>query len=74
MLISAPGMTRGGSIILKSGVTIKGGTDFCGLNSTGTVSDGTDVATISLSSIVTTQNYNGGMGGGGFPGGGPGRP
>lgn len=74
LLISAPGMTRGGSIILKSGVSIKGGTDFCGLNSTGTVSDGTDVATISLSSIVTTQNYNGGMGGGGFPGGVPGRP
>lgn len=70
-LISAPGMTKGSSVTLKSGVTIKGGSDFCGLNSTGTVSDGSDVATITLSSTVNTQNYNGGMGGG-VPGGGPG--
>ena len=76
LLISAPGMTRGSSVTVKSGVTVKGGTDFCGLNSDGTVSDGSDVATISLSSIVTSHNYNGGMGGGpGVPGGGgPGRP
>lgn len=74
LLVSAPGMAKGSSINLKSGVTVKGGSDFCGLNSTGTVSDGTSVATISLSSIVTTQNYSGGMGGG--PGGMPpgGRP
>ncbi|MBO6223357.1 MAG: carbohydrate-binding domain-containing protein [Bacteroidales bacterium] len=73
LLVSAPGMTRGSSITLKSGVTVKGGSDFCGLNSDGTVSDGTDVATITLSSMVNTQNYNGGMGGGvpgGMPGGG----
>lgn len=77
LLISAPGMTKGSSVTVKSGVTVKGGTDFCGLNSTGTVSDGADVATISLSSIVTSHNYSGGMGGGpGVPpgGGGPGRP
>ncbi|MBR5399710.1 MAG: carbohydrate-binding domain-containing protein [Bacteroidales bacterium] len=77
LLISAPGMTKGSSVTVKSGVTVKGGTDFCGLNSTGTVSDGSDVATISLSSIVTSHNYSGGMGGGpGVPpgGGGPGRP
>ena len=77
LLISAPGMTKGNSVTVKSGVTVKGGTDFCGLNSTGTVSDGSDVATISLSSMVTSHNYSGGMGGGpGVPpgGGGPGRP
>ena len=77
LLISAPGMTKGSSVTVKSGVTVKGGTDFCGLNSTGTVSDGSDVATISLSSMVNTHNYSGGMGGGpGVPpgGGGPGRP
>ena len=77
LLISAPGMTKGSSVTVKSGVTVKGGTDFCGLNSTGTLSDGSDVATISLSSIVTSHNYSGGMGGGpGVPpgGGGPGRP
>ena len=76
ILVSAPGMTRGSSITVKSGVTVKGGDDFCGLNSNGTVSDGTDVATITLSSVVNTQNYNGGSGGGvpggGGPGGGPG--
>ncbi|MBQ6310312.1 MAG: carbohydrate-binding domain-containing protein [Bacteroidales bacterium] len=76
LLISAPGMAKGSSVTVKSGVTVKGGSDFCGLNSDGTVSDGSDVATISLSSMVTSHNYSGGMGGGpGVPGGGgPGRP
>lgn len=74
LLISAPGMAKGSAVTLKSGVTVKGGADFCGLNSSGTVSGGSDIATVTLSSIVTTQNYNGGMGGG--PGGMPpgGRP
>lgn len=76
MLISAPGMTKGSTYSLKSAVTISGGTDFMGLNSDGTVSNGTTVASVSLSSQVTTVNYNGGMGGGGVPGGNPpgGRP
>lgn len=76
MLISAPGMTKGSTYSLKSAVTISGGTDFMGLNSDGTVSNGSTVASVSLSSQVTTVNYNGGMGGGGVPGGNPpgGRP
>ena len=75
MLISAPGMTKGSTYTLKSAVTVSGGTDFMGLNSDGTVSNGSTVSSISLSSQVTTINYSGGGpgGGGGVPPGG-GRP
>ena len=75
MLISAPGMTKGSTYTLKSAVTVSGGTDFMGLNSDGTITNGSTVSSISLSSQVTTINYSGGGpgGGGGVPPGG-GRP
>lgn len=73
MLLSAPGMTKGSSVTLKSAVSVKGGTDFCSLNSTGTISGGSSVATITLSDVVNKYNYstNTPGDGGNGPGGGP---
>ncbi len=71
LLVSSPDMTKGSSYVFSSGATVSGGTGFCGYTTGATVSGGTSIATMTLSSMITTYNYNGGTnGGGGQPGGG----
>ena len=69
LLLSATGLTKGGSCTVSSGVTISGGTDFDGFFTGGSITGGTTLASPTFSSMVVTVNYNGGMGGGGGPGG-----
>ncbi len=71
LLVSSPKMTQGNSYIFSSGATVSGGSDFCGYVTDATVSGGSSLATLTLSQMVNTYNYNGGMngGGGGQPGG-----
>ena len=64
VVISTPAMKKGNSYTLASGATVSGGTDFDGLVTGATASGGTTLASLSLSSMVTTQNYSA-MGGGG---------
>ncbi len=70
VVISTPAMKKGNSYTLASGATVSGGTDFDGLVTGATASGGTTLASLSLSSMVTTQNYSAMGGGGGMPGGG----
>ena len=71
LLVSSPKMTKGNSYIFSSGATVSGGDDFCGYVTDATVSGGSSLATLTLSQMVTTSNFSGGMGGGGTqPGGG----
>ena len=79
LLVSSPKMTKGNSYIFSSGATVSGGSDFCGYVTDATMSGGSSLATLALTSMVTTYNYSGGMNGGGGqpagggqPGGGPG--
>ncbi len=85
LLVSSPKMTKSNSYIFSSGATVSGGTDFCGYVTDATVSGGSSITTMTLSSMINTYNYTGGMGGGqpggqggnpggqgGQPGGGPG--
>ncbi len=74
LLVSSPGMTQGNSFTFNTGATVSGGSSFCGYVRDATVSGGSSLATLTLSSMVTTYNYSGGMGGGqpgqgGQPGG-----
>ncbi len=75
LLVSSPEMEKGSSYVFSTGATVSGGSDFCGYVTDATVSGGSALATVSLSSIITTYNYSGGQnggqnGGGGQPGGG----
>lgn len=75
LLVSSPKMTKGNSYVFSSGATVSGGSDFCGYVTDATVSGGSSLATLTLSQMVTTSNFNGGMGGGGAqPGGNGGGP
>lgn len=74
LLVSSPKMTKGNSYIFSSGATVSGGSDFCGYVTDATVSGGSSLATMALSQMVNTYNYNGGMNGGSQPGGQPGGP
>lgn len=75
LLVSSPDMTKGNSYVFSSGATVSGGKSFCGYTTDATVAGGTSIATMTLSSMITTYNYNsGGNGGGGQPGGGGGQP
>lgn len=65
LLVSSPSMSKGSNYVLSSGATVSGGTDFDGYVTGAKVSGGTTLATLSLSNMVTTYNYSGGMGGGG---------
>lgn len=64
LLVSSPDLTKGSSYTLCTGASVTGGSDFCGYVTDATVSGGTTLASLSLSSIITTYNYSGGMGGG----------
>ncbi len=75
LLVSSPDMTKGNSYVFSSGATVSGGKSFCGYTTDATVSGGASIATMTLSSMITTYNYNSGTnGGGGQPGGGGGQP
>ena len=70
LLMSSPSMTTGKSYVISAGSSVSGGTDFDGYVTGATVSGGSALATLTLSNVVTTSNYSGGMGGGGGrPGG-----
>lgn len=72
LLFSSPSLASGTNYTIQTGGTVTGGTDFFGLYTDATCSGGTQAATFSTSSMVTTVgSFSGGMGGGG--GGRPGR-
>ena len=71
LLVSSPKMTQGNSYIFSSGATVSGGSSYCGYMTDATVSGGSTIASLTLSSMITTYNFSGGMGGG-QPGGNPG--
>lgn len=73
LLVSSPNMTKGKSYTFSSGATVSGGNSFCGYTTDATVSGGTTIANLTLSSMITTSNFSGGMGGG-QPGGMGGQP
>lgn len=66
LLVSSPKMTKGNSYIFSLGATVSGGDDFCGYVTDATVSGGSSLSTLTLSQMITTSNFNGGMGGGGM--------
>ncbi len=75
LVVSSPKLSQGSSYTFTTGATVTGGTSFCGYTTDATISGGTSLATVTLNSIITTSNYNSGMGGGvgaggGQPGGG----
>lgn len=63
LLLSSPKMTKGNAYTISTGASVSGGTDFCGYVTDATVSGGNTLASLTVSSMVTTSNYNGGMGG-----------
>lgn len=79
LLVSSPKLTRGKTCTISYGATVTGGSSFCGYVTDASVSGGTALANLTLSSMVTTYNFSSGMGGGGMgpggngPGGVPGR-
>ncbi len=73
ILFSSPSMSQGSSYTLASGATASGGTSWQGYSDDATVSGGSTLASVTLSSMVTNANGSGGGGGGGGrPGGGGG--
>ena len=71
-LVSSPTLKQGSSYNLLSGGEVSGGDDFHGLTLGGDYTGGSQQASLTLSTMVTTHNFRGGMGGGGWPGGKPG--
>lgn len=67
LLVSSPNMTKGDTYTVSTGASVSGDTEFCGYVQDATVSGGKSLASLTLSSIVTTYNNSGGQGGG--PGG-----
>lgn len=65
MLISSPSLTKGSTFTLSTGGQVSGGSAFHGLTSGGTWSDGSSVASLTLSSMVTSVGSGGGINGGG---------
>ncbi len=72
LVVSSPKLSQGSSYTFTTGATVTGGTSFCGYTTDATISGGTSLATVTLNSIITTSNYNSGMGGGAGAGGQPG--
>ncbi len=75
LLISSPSMVKDNTYTVTTGASVSGDSEFCGYVPDATVSGGTSLASITLSSMITTYNYSGGQGGGGNqPGGGGNQP
>lgn len=68
LLLSSPSFSTGSSYTVSTGATVTGGTDFCGYVTDATVSGGTTLSSLTLSSVVTTVGGSGT--GGNQPGGG----
>lgn len=69
LLVSSPSLSKGSTYTVRTGATVSGGTNFDGYVTGATVSGGTSLASLTLSSYVTTSNVSSGMGGNGGPGG-----
>ena len=65
LLVTSPGLTKGGTCSITTGATVTGGTEFDGLITGAAVTGGTTLFSGTLSSIVTSSGVTGGMGGGG---------
>lgn len=65
LLVSSPLLTRNGKCTLTTGATVSGGNSFDGLITGGAVTGGTALASLTLSNIVTTYNFNNTQPGGG---------
>lgn len=63
LFISSPELSKGSTYTLSTGATVSGGTDFDGYITGATVSGGSTLASLSLSSTVTTYNYSSSTGG-----------
>ncbi len=72
LLVSSASLKQGSTYTLTSGGSVSGGTSFHGLTTGGTYSGGSQLTSLTLNSIVTSQQTSGG--GGGQPGGGGGQP
>lgn len=73
LLLSSPNLSTGNTYTITSGATVTGGTEWQGYSTDATASGGTALATLTLSSTVTSQgNATGPGGNGGGPGGNPG--
>lgn len=68
LLMSSPDLEKGSNYTLYSGGSASGGTNFHGLVLGGTYTDGSELAGLALSNMVTTYGSTGG--GGGRPGSG----
>ena len=67
LLVSSPILSKGGTCSIATGANASGsGSSFHGLATATGVSGGNTIFNATLSSIVTTSNYSGGMGGGGW--------
>lgn len=65
LLVSSPSFSQGSSYTISTGATVSGGSDFCGYVTDASVSGGTTLASLTLSSIITSS----GSSSGGQPGG-----
>ena len=66
--MTADGMTAGSTYSVKTGVSVSGGTTWCGINVDGSVSGGSQL-TSSTAAASVGSGMGGGMGGGNQPGG-----
>ncbi len=68
LLFSSPEIKTGSSYTFAYGAAVTSETDFCGYTSDATsVSGGSNIATMTMSQIINTSNYNNQQNGGGQP-------
>lgn len=65
LLVSAPGLTKGGKCTLTTGATVSGGSNFDGLVTGATVSGGSTLASLTLNNMITTYQFTNTQPGGG---------
>lgn len=74
ILVSDGSLAKGSSYAISSGVTVSNADEWQGYAAGSTISGGSTLATMTLSSTITSQGSNNGGGGGNQPGGGGGQP
>lgn len=78
LLVSCPSLSTGNAYTLTTGATVTASSSWQGYSADATASGGTSLASLTLTSVVTTSGSSGGGnnpgGGGGGPGGGGGGP